>query len=449
MKKLLSFSTFIKLIIAGAVLVSSLGFTTAALAQSTCGATYTIQRGDYLTKIARNCGVTYRDLIKANPQITNPSRVYPGQVINIPQGGSIPVTGSKPGVYTVKQGDTLFSIGQAYGVSVADLRAANALASNNISVGQLLNIPARISFASGGTAAAVSGQIGANSRHAYLLNASANQTLEVTLNAPAGFTLAIYGADGVTVKAASSTLTFRGVLPRSQDYALVISSGGSAADYSLSVDVPRRISFASGATSASLTGTVPANLSQYFILRASNGQTLNVTATPDNQLQLTIYGVDGTVLKSGMGEGASFSGTLPSTQDYILVLKSANQAVSFTLNVSIPAGSIPVTGTSSYTVQRGDTLSAIARRFSTTVTVLMRANPEITNSNSISVGQVIYLPGARITLSNGKIVYVTKSGDTMGAIAREFNTTLTALVNANPQISNPNLIYTGQRINIP
>ena len=37
----------------------------------------------------------------------------------------------------------------------------------------------------------------------------------------------------------------------------------------------------------------------------------------------------------------------------------------------------------------------------------------------------------------------------MGAIARQFNTTLSTLIGANSQISNPNLIYSGQRINIP
>ena len=37
----------------------------------------------------------------------------------------------------------------------------------------------------------------------------------------------------------------------------------------------------------------------------------------------------------------------------------------------------------------------------------------------------------------------------MGTIARLFNTTLSALINANPQIANPSLIYPGQRIYIP
>jgi LysM repeat protein len=448
MKDLLAFKKWLHLILAAAIFLAAFGLTSAVSAQSVCGATYTVKPGDYLTKIARTCGVSYSDLLKANPWITNPSLLYTGQVLNIP-GSATPPAGSQPGVYTVQKGDTLYGIGQRFNLSVAELREANPAVGSAIQTGQVLNIPARIQFATGGTAAILQGHLGANSKHYYLVGAGAGRTLEVTLTAPSGLTLAVLGADGSTIQSASSSLTFRGVLPKTQDYILLLASGGSAADYGLSVDIPVRIQFAAGATSAALTGTIPANLGQFFILRAAKGQTLNVTAAPQDKLQLIIYGLDGSVLRSGMGEGASFSGVLPSTQDYILVLKSANQAQAFTLTVSIPAAPPPVSSTLSYTVKRGDTLMSIAVRFQTTINALLRANPIITNQNVIPVGMVIYLPGATLTLPNGQIVYIARSSDTMGAVARQFKTTLSALISANPQISNPNLIFPGQRINIP
>jgi LysM repeat protein len=448
MNHLLTHKNLLNLLVAFAVLLSTLGFASAAAAQSSCGATYIVQRGDYLSKIARTCGVTYSNLLKANPTIKNPSLIYPGQVINIPTG-TVPVTGSKPGDYTVVKGDTLFSIAQRYTLTEADLRAANPNLGTTINIGQVLRIPSRITFATGGTAASIQGQLGANSSHYYLLNAAAEQTLEVTVTGPSDLTFSILGADGSTVKSANNLPGFRGVLPKTQDYILVLKSANSTANYGMSLSIPQRIRFASGGTSATLTGTVPAALSQYFVLRALKGQTMTVTTTPNDKLQLTVYGVDGTVLKSPMGEGASFTGVLPSTQDYILVLKSANQVQTFSMTVSIPPAPVPVTGTGSYTVQKGDTLFSIASRFGTTVSVLMRANPDITNSSVISVGQVIYLPGATITLANGQKVYIAKRGDTMSAIARQFSKTLDALINANQQISNPNVILTGQRINIP
>ncbi|HVK69896.1 MAG TPA: LysM peptidoglycan-binding domain-containing protein, partial [Polyangium sp.] len=48
----------------------------------------------------------------------------------------------------------------------------------------------------------------------------------------------------------------------------------------------------------------------------------------------------------------------------------------------------------SYTVKSGDTLGAIAEQYDTTVSAILKANPQISNPNQISVGQPIKLPGA-------------------------------------------------------
>ena len=132
----------------------------------------------------------------------------------------------------------MFSIGQHFNLSVAELREANPNVGSTIFVGQVLNIPARILFVTGGTSAIVQGQLGANSKQYYLLNAGAGQTLEVTLTAPSGLTLAILGADGSTVQSASSNLIFRGVLPKTQDYILVLASGSSATNFGMSAGNP-------------------------------------------------------------------------------------------------------------------------------------------------------------------------------------------------------------------
>lgn len=57
---------------------------------SPCGPSYTVRPGDWLYQIARTCQVTVADLLRANPQITNPSLLFPGQVLVIPQTGTPP-----------------------------------------------------------------------------------------------------------------------------------------------------------------------------------------------------------------------------------------------------------------------------------------------------------------------------------------------------------------------
>ena len=48
---------------------------------------YTVRRGDTLYALARRYGVTPQRLLAANPQITDPDRVYPGQTVVIPATG--------------------------------------------------------------------------------------------------------------------------------------------------------------------------------------------------------------------------------------------------------------------------------------------------------------------------------------------------------------------------
>ncbi|MHB8933087.1 MAG: LysM peptidoglycan-binding domain-containing protein, partial [Bellilinea sp.] len=72
-------------LIAVVMLTASLGVNPVA-AESTCGATYTVQRGDYLFSIAKKCGTTASAILTANPSIKNWNLIYPGQVLKLPTG---------------------------------------------------------------------------------------------------------------------------------------------------------------------------------------------------------------------------------------------------------------------------------------------------------------------------------------------------------------------------
>ncbi|MGI9862552.1 SafA/ExsA family spore coat assembly protein [Moorella naiadis] len=103
-----------------------------------------------------------------------------------------------------------------------------------------------------------------------------------------------------------------------------------------------------------------------------------------------------------------------------------------------------------YTVQSGDTMYFIAQRFGVSLEALIAANPQVADPNLIYPGQVLCIPAKPSPAScpNG-FIYIVQPGDTLNGIASMFGTTVEQILAANPQITNPNLIYPGQRICIP
>ena len=103
----------------------------------------------------------------------------------------------------------------------------------------------------------------------------------------------------------------------------------------------------------------------------------------------------------------------------------------------------------SVSVVKGDTVRKIADRCGTTVSAILRANPEIGNGNLIYAGQTLLLPGARLYGDNGYDTYVIMRGDTLKSLAAQFGTSVDTLLSLNKSITNANLIYEGQRLVVP
>jgi len=103
------------------------------------GNTYTVKSGDTLYSIARKYNITVNELKSLNNLTSNTLSI--GQILTIPTDDQDQTPTVIGNTYTVKSGDTLYSIARKYNVSVNDLKNANNLTSNTLSINQELVIP--------------------------------------------------------------------------------------------------------------------------------------------------------------------------------------------------------------------------------------------------------------------------------------------------------------------
>lgn len=102
--------------------------------------TYTVKSGDTLYKIANQFGLSVNELKSINNLSTNNLSI--GQVLKVKKDtGNDNATNDKSSTYTVKSGDTLYSISRKLNVSVDEIKKANNLTNNLLTVGQILQIP--------------------------------------------------------------------------------------------------------------------------------------------------------------------------------------------------------------------------------------------------------------------------------------------------------------------
>ena len=105
---------------------------------------YTVQRGDSLYSIARRYETTVDAILKLN-KLTN-TNLSIGQKLRIPETGMEVIAPPTYTLYTVKKGDSLYSIAKKYNISVNELIVDNNLKSDNLSIGQTLKIKSKESL---------------------------------------------------------------------------------------------------------------------------------------------------------------------------------------------------------------------------------------------------------------------------------------------------------------
>lgn len=151
---------------------------------------------------------------------------------------------------------------------------------------------------------------------------------------------------------------------------------------------------------------------------------------------------------------ASTYGT--TVQEIVDINKIANpnliypgQTLRILTNSTVQGSETRGTGSITYTVQRGNTLSQIASAYGVTVSHIIEMN-NIQNPNLIYPGEKLRITESINTTLNPVLqnnYYTVQRGDSLSGIARRYGVTVQYLVNLNG-IRNPNLIYPGQLIKV-
>ena len=260
--------------------------------------TYTVKNGDTLYGISNQYGVSVMDIMKANN--LNSPNLNIGQVLKIPSS-----TGTNPDntfTYTVKKGDSLYSIANIYDTNVDTIKKINNLTSNNLSIGQKLLIPE-------------------------------------TYSSPT----TIPNYTNYTVKKGDSLYSI-------------------ARNFNISID----------------------------------------TIIKDNSLSSNNLSI---------GQNLKIRTSTPNIGDV--------EEECFGIEYNPPSS----VSTINYIVKKGDSIYKIANQYNTSVSELIRLNNLTTNN--LSIGQVLKVPGSTNTTSAR--IYTVQKGDSLYSIAKKFNTTVDSI----------------------
>jgi hypothetical protein len=216
-----------------------------------------------------------------------------------------------------------------------------------------------IVFTPGTTAAVEQGTVQPGQVVTYTLDAGQSQLLILIMDSPnKDVTLGVFEPDGnKLLDPAKKWRSGQWLLPRTELYTIQVIGGATIETYDLTVKVAQVVNFASGATSITLNGTSVNGYVFSYALSCKANQTLTVSLNvPSSTAYLDIFGLASGTLLSSSAKASTWTGALPSTQDYVIeVIPNNDQVVNYSLAVSVTsaAGNLVFTPGTTAAVEQG------------------------------------------------------------------------------------------------
>ena len=355
----------------------------ASLTASSYAAEIVVQPGDNLWSLARTHGTTVAELMAANDLASE--RLSLGQVLRLP-------TVEARHTYTVQPSDTLFEIARRYGVTVASIQAANELTSNTIRPGQaLLVIGGEAPDAAAGPAPAAADAAAPEPTP----EPTAETTIEPTTIEATPEPTPEPTADAVPDAGAAEAPTAEHAVETAEAGTEPAPTEHAEAPPAAKPDEPE-------APSAPPSYTVQPADTLYDIARAHGVSVDDLIAWND---------IDGTLIRPGQTLVLGAVQGRPTPQPLVV------------------------------TVQPGDNLWTLARSHDTTVAAIASANA-IDAQATLRLGQTLTIPGryAAVTAADGSAPAIggpaatqiqVGPGESLWTIARRHGTTVNALMELN------------------
>ncbi len=388
---------------------------------------YKVAAGDTLSGIAAKHGLSLSQIasyngIATNTQVKTGQRLWliPGKVSTVANAPATPAaTTAKTTTHTVQAGESLTAIARKYNTTVQDVAALNGLSvTDGVLINQKLKVPAGIK-APTAPVATVKAEPKANTQMATYTIQSGDSLTSVA---------AKYGITVAELATANNMSTDAGLI---RGKTLNIPASGT-------VKPTAKASTPSKTTTQTQTPapTKPTIKTQKYTIQS--GDTLTGVANKHGMTVAQLAELNNMAVNTGLVQGR----TLLVPESKATTSQTKTTASTTKSNATQPAvakGNV-FKSTENYTVQSGDSLNALARKYGVSVADLAATNNMATNTG-LKRGQVIKVPKLTDT-------YTVKSGDNLNNVARRYGITASELAKMNNLDANAGL-KVGQKITVP